>query len=237
MSKIVHPYAHRLVILRDWKSRWFADPKKYVDYLKGDVLIREWLEKKLRGMYVSSIEIERSQKATRFIIKTSRPGLIIGRSGEGATKLKEAIIKKIDKLGVIKLGDFKLEIVEVTNPEADASIVAYMIAEGLEKRMPYRRVIKQIIEKVMTTRGVEGARVVLSGRLGGAEIARTEELKRGSIPLQTFRADIDFKRERATLSYGVIGIKVWIYRGKIFADKKPVRTSDWSVASDKEVKN
>jgi small subunit ribosomal protein S3 len=95
-----------------------------------------------------------------------------------------------------------------------------MIAEGLEKRTPYRRVIKQIIEKVMTARGVEGARIVLSGRLGGAEIARTEELKRGSIPLQTFRADIDFKRERATLSYGVVGIKVWIYRGKIFADKK-----------------
>jgi small subunit ribosomal protein S3 len=238
MSKIVHPYAHRLVTLRDWKSRWFADPKKYVDYLKGDVLIREHLEKKLRGMYVSSIEIERSQKATRFIIKTSRPGLIIGRSGEGATKLKEAIIKKIDKLGVVKLGDFKLEIVEVQNPEADASIVAYMIAEGLEKRMPYRRVIKQIIEKVMSARGVEGARVVLSGRLGGAEIARTEELKRGSIPLQTFRADIDFKRERATLAYGVIGIKVWIYRGKIFADKKPARGAFGSAdANNKEVKN
>lgn len=219
MSKIVHPYAHRLIILRDWKSRWFADPKKYVDYLKGDVLIREYLEKKLRGMYVSSIEIERSQKATRFIIKTSRPGLIIGRSGEGATKLKEVILKQIDKLGVAKLGDFKLEIVEVQNPEADAAIVAYMIAEGLEKRMPYRRVIKQVIEKVMSARGVEGARIVLGGRLGGAEIARTEELKRGSIPLQTFRADIDFKRERATLSYGVIGIKVWIYRGKIFSQK------------------
>lgn len=220
MSKIVHPYAHRLVILRDWKSRWFADPKKYVNYLKGDVLIREYLEKKLRGMYVSSVEIERSQKATRFIIKTSRPGLIIGRSGEGATKLKETILKKIDQLGVTKLGDFKLEIVEVQNPEADAAIVAYMIAEGLEKRMPYRRVIKQIVEKVMSARGVEGVRVVLGGRLGGAEIARTEELKRGSIPLQTFRADIDFKRERATLAYGVIGIKVWIYRGKIFAEKK-----------------
>lgn len=219
MSKIVHPYAHRLVTLRDWKSRWFAAPKKYVDYLKGDVLLREYLEKKLRGMHVSSIEIERNQKATRIIIKTSRPGLIIGRSGEGATKLKEDIIKKIDKLGLTKLEDFKLEIVEVGNPEADASIVAYMIAEGLEKRMPYRRVIKQIIEKVMSARGVEGARIVLSGRLGGAEIARTEELKRGSIPLQTFRADIDFKRERATLSYGVIGIKVWIYRGKIFTDK------------------
>ena len=220
MSKIVHPYAHRLIILRDWKSRWFADPKKYVAYLKGDVLIRQYLEKKLRGMYISSIEIERSRKATRFIIKTSRPGLLIGRNGEGATKLKEEILKKMDKLKLPRPEDFKLEIMEIANPEADAAIVAYMIAEGLEKRMPYRRVIKQIIEKVMTARGVEGARVVLSGRLGGAEIARTEELKRGSIPLQTFRADIDFKRERATLSYGVVGIKVWIYRGEIFADKK-----------------
>lgn len=219
MSKIVHPYAHRLIILRDWKSRWFADPKKYVTYLKGDVLIRQFLEKKLRGMYISTIEIERSRKATRFIIKTSRPGLIIGRNGEGATKLKEDILKKMDKLKIPRPEDFKLEIIEVSNPEADAAIVAYMIAEGLEKRMPYRRVIKQIIEKVMVARGVEGARIVLSGRLGGAEIARTEELKRGSIPLQTFRADIDFKRERATLSYGVIGIKVWIYRGKIFAEK------------------
>ena len=219
MSKIVHPYAHRLIILRDWKSRWFADHKKYCDYLKGDVLIREYLEKKLRGMYVSTIEIERSRKATRFIIRTSRPGLIIGRSGEGATKLKEDILKKMQKLNLPKSEDFKLEIVEIPNPEADAAIVAYMIAEGLEKRMPYRRVIKQTIEKVMGTRGVEGARVVLSGRLGGAEIARTEELKKGSIPLQTFRADIDFKRERAHLPYGDVGIKVWIYRGKIFSDK------------------
>ncbi len=220
MSKIVHPYAHRLILLRDWKSRWFADDKKYVDYLKGDVLVREYLEKKLRGMYISTIEIERSQKTTRFIIKTSRPGLIIGRNGEGATKLKEDILKKMAKLGLSKPEDFKLEIVEITNPEADAAIVAYMIAEGLEKRLPYRRVVKQTLEKVMQARGVEGARVVLGGRLGGAEIARGEELKRGSIPLQTLRADIDFKRERAVMSYGTIGIKVWIYRGKIFADKK-----------------
>jgi small subunit ribosomal protein S3 len=237
MSKIVHPYAHRLIILRDWKSRWFADPKKYVAYLKGDVLIRQYLEKKLRGMYISSIEIERSRKATRFIIKTSRPGLIIGRNGEGATKLKEDILKKMDYLKLPRPEDFKLEILEVTNPEADAAIVAYMIAEGLEKRMPYRRVIKQIIEKVMQAHGVEGARVVLSGRLGGAEIARTEELKRGSIPLQTFRADIDFKRERATLSYGVVGVKVWIYRGKIFADKKNAKNAYVATpAGDKEDK-
>lgn len=226
MSKIVHPYAHRLVILRDWKSRWFADSKKYVNYLKSDVLIREYLEKKLRGMYISSIEVERSRKATRFIIRTSRPGLIIGRNGEGATKIKEEILKKMEKLKLPKPEDFKLEIVEVANPEADASIVAYMIAEALEKRMPYRRVMKQIIEKVMFARGVEGVRILLSGRLGGAEIARTEGIKRGSIPLQTFRADIDFKRERATMPYGVIGIKVWIYRGKIFTDKKQLSNTE-----------
>ncbi|OGI82659.1 30S ribosomal protein S3 [Candidatus Nomurabacteria bacterium RIFCSPLOWO2_02_FULL_44_12] len=223
MSKIVHPYAHRLIQLRDWKSRWFADPKKYVAYLKEDVLVREYLEKKLRGLYVSSIEIERSRKATRFIIRTSRPGLIIGRSGEGAAKLKEAILRKMDSLKIPRPEDFKLEIVEVGNPEADAAIVAYMVAEGLEKRMPYRRVIKQIMEKVMAARGVEGARILLAGRLGGADIARTEELKRGSIPLQTFRADIDFKRERAIMSYGTIGVKVWIYRGKIFAEKNSAR--------------
>lgn len=234
MSKIVHPYAHRLIILRDWKSRWFADPKKYVAYLKGDVLIRQYLEKKLRGMYVSSIEIERSRKATRFIIRTSRPGLIIGRNGEGATKLKEDILKKMDKLKLPRPEDFKLEVMEIANPEADAAIVAYMIAEGLEKRMPYRRVIKQIIEKVMQAHGVEGARIVLSGRLGGAEIARTEELKRGSIPLQTFRADIDFKRERATLSYGTVGVKVWIYRGKIFADKKNAKSAYSTAPADEK---
>jgi len=234
MSKIVHPYAHRLIILRDWKSRWFADPKKYVPYLKGDVLIRQYLEKRLRGMYISTIEIERSRKATRFIIKTSRPGLIIGRNGEGAAKLKEDILKKMDNLKLPRPEDFKLEIMEISNPEADAAIVAYMVAEGLEKRMPYRRVIKQLMEKVMAAHGVEGARIVLSGRLGGADIARTEELKRGSVPLQSFRADIDFKRERANLSYGVIGIKVWIYRGKIFAERKNAKNAYSN--SDKESK-
>lgn len=220
MSKIVHPYAHRLVILREWKSRWFADPKKYSEFLKGDVLVREFLEKKLRGFYVSSIEIERSRKSTRIIIKTSRPGMIIGRSGEGAVKLKEDIVKKMFRLKVPIPEDLKVDILEVQSPESDASIVAYMVAEGIEKRMPYRRVIKQMIEKVMTTRGVLGARVVLSGRLGGAEIARTEELKKGSIPLQTFRADIDFKREKAHMPYGDIGIKVWIYRGLVFSEKE-----------------
>jgi small subunit ribosomal protein S3 len=219
MSKVVHPYAHRLVILRDWKSRWFAD-KNYKTLLEKDVVIREFLEKKLRGFYVSRIEIERNAKTTKVMIHTSRPGMIIGRSGEGAVKLKNDLVSVSKKRGITLSDDFKLDIVEVTNPDADAAIVACSIAEGLEKRMPYRRVIKQSIEKIMSANGVKGARIYLGGRLNGAEIARSEQIKRGSIPLQTFRADVDFAREKAHMSYGDIGIKVWIYRGEVFEKSK-----------------
>jgi small subunit ribosomal protein S3 len=219
MSKVVHPYAHRLVTLRDWKSRWFAD-KKYKDLLKSDVVIREFLMKKLRGFYVSRIEIDRGVKATKVMVFTSRPGMIIGRGGDGASKLKADLVSTMKKRGVTIPEDFKFDIVEVTNPDADAAIVGCMIAEGLEKRLPFRRVMKQTIEKVMTARGVKGARIYLGGRLGGAEIARSEQIKRGSIPLQTFRADVDFAREKAHMSYGDIGIKVWIYRGEVFNDIK-----------------
>ena len=228
MSKIVHPYAHRLVILRDWKSRWFKMPTQYKDFLRGDVLVREFLVKKLRGFYISGIEIERSQKNTRIIVKTSRPGILIGRNGEGAIKLKEDIVRFMKRNKIAVPADFKLDIVEITSPDSDAAIVAYAIAEGIEKRLPYRRVIKQMVEKVMTTRGVKGARIVLGGRLGGAEIARGEEIKRGSIPLQTFRADIDFAREKAHMTYGDIGIKVWIYKGEVFADEKDKPKQDFN---------
>lgn len=221
MSKVVHPYAHRLVTLRDWKSRWFAD-KKYKNLLQNDVIIREFLAKKLRGFYVSKVEIERNAKATKVMIHTSRPGMIIGRGGDGVNKLKTEITKALNKKGVKAAEDFKLDIVEVTNPDADAAIVACSIAEGLEKRLPYRRVMKQAIEKVMATRGVKGARIYLGGRLAGAEIARSEQIKRGSIPLQTFRADVDFAREKAHMSYGDIGIKVWIYRGEVFRENSNV---------------
>lgn len=220
MSKIVHPYAHRLVTLRDWKSRWFADPKKFAEHLKADVTVREYLDKKLRGFYVSVVEIERNRKSTRIIIRTSRPGMLIGRGGDGAVKLKEAIAKILKKKKLAIPEDFKLDVVEVSNPDADAAIVAYSVAEGLEKRLPYRKVMKGTIEKVMAVRGVKGVRIVLGGRLGGAEIARGEELKKGSIPLQTIRADIDFAREKAHMTYGDIGIKVWIYKGEIFSDNK-----------------
>lgn len=220
MTHTVHPYAHRLGILRDWKSRWFsADPKRYREFIKCDTTIRQFLEKKLRGFYISSIEIERGEKKLRIIIKTSRPGMIIGRSGDGAVKLKDEIAKVILKLNLSDKQDIKLDIEEIKNPEANAVIIGHMIAEALEKRMAFRRVLKQTVEKVMANRDVKGVRLALSGRLGGAEMARREKIKKGRIPLQTFRADIDFAREKAYLPYGVIGIKVWIYKGDKFEDR------------------
>ncbi len=232
MSKVVHPYAHRLVTLRDWKSRWFGD-KKYKNLLAGDIVIREFLAKKLRGFYVSRVEIERNAKATRIMIHTGRPGMIIGRSGEGAVKLKNDLISLMKKKDIPVNEDLKLDIIEVANPDQDAAIVACSIAEGLEKRLPYRRVLKQAIEKVMSSRGVKGARIYLGGRLAGAEIARSEQIKRGSIPLQTFRADVDFAREKAHMSYGDIGIKVWIYRGEIFSSDANQNTNNNSPRNNK----
>jgi small subunit ribosomal protein S3 len=219
MSHNVHPYSHRLGIIRDWKSRWFGMNKQYRDYLKADVLIREYLEQRLKGMYVSGIEIERSQKAFRIVIKTSRPGMIIGRSGEGATKLRNDVMKKLGAIGGTYGEELKIDVEEVKSPESNASIVVQMIAEGLEKRMPFRRVMKQTVEKVMANRDVQGIKVYLGGRLGGADMARAEVLKRGRIPLQTFRADIDYGIGRATIPQGDLGIKVWIYKGDIFASE------------------
>lgn len=216
MSKVVHPYAHRLGILRDWRHRWFAEGTTYRDNLKADVLLREFLQHELRGMYIGGLEIERNAKMLRIIIKTSRPGLIIGRSGEGSAKLRGSVVSFLQK-HKLAVPEIKLDIEEIRSPESSAAIVAYMVAEGLEKRLPFRRVLKQTIEKVMANRDVKGVRIGLSGMLGGGSMSRTEQLKKGRIPLQTFRADVDFARERANLPLGVIGIKVWIYKGEIFA--------------------
>src|SRR3989344_7770115 len=220
MSHTVHPYSHRLGIIRDWKSRWFSIGSKYKEFLRADIAVREFLEKSLRGMYVSGVDLERSQKTFRIIIKTSRPGMIIGKSGEGAVKLKNAILKLLQKEKVLATEELKLDIEEVRSPESNAAIVTQMVAEGLEKRMPFRRVMKQTIEKVMANRDVKGVKIYLGGRLGGADMARSEELKRGRIPLQTFRADIDFARDKAHMTYGDIGIKVWVYKGDIFSEKQ-----------------
>ncbi len=216
MPHVVHPYAHRLGILRDWRSRWYANKKDFKNLLRGDVLLREFILKKLRSMYVSSVEIERGNKQTRIIIHTGRPGLVIGRNGEEMTKLKAAIEKEVRRLKLPLASDFKVDVVEVREPEADAKIIGLMVAEGLQKRLPFRRVLKQTIEKIMANRSVKGARIEISGRLGGADMARLEKIHRGNIPLQTLRADVHFARERALMTYGIIGIKVWIYKGEIF---------------------
>lgn len=217
MTHNVHPYSHRLGKIRDWKSRWFGSDQKYRNYLKADTFIREFLEKRLIDMYVGSVEIERSDAVLRIIIKTSRPGLIIGRSGEGSEKVRKELVSMMKKKGIFDgNAEMRIDIEEIRSPESDAKIVGLMVKDALEKRVAFRRVMKQMVEKVMASREVEGVRIRIGGRLNGADMARTEEIKKGRIPLQTFRADIDFARVRAMIPQGVLGIKVWVYRGDIF---------------------
>lgn len=219
MSKVVNPFAHRLGILRDWRHRWFADGEKYQQYLKADILLREFLVKEMRGMHLGSMEFERNEKQLRIIMKTSRPGLIIGRSGEGSVKLRSKIEGFLRKHQLV-VPEIKLDIEEIRSPESSAAIVAYMVAEGLEKRLAFRRVLKQTIEKTMANRDVKGVRIALSGMLGGGSMSRKEHLMKGRVPLQTFRSDIDYAKETARLPLGAIGVKVWIYRGEVFGDEK-----------------
>ena len=222
MSHTVHPYGHRLGIIRDWKSRWFGNGKKYQEYLKSDVLLRRFLSKKLETMHVADIHIERSDSMLRIVIKTARPGLIIGRSGDGIESLRKDVVKFMVKNKIHEDSiQLKIDVEEVRSPESDAALVAQMVKDALEKRMPFRRVLKQTVEKVMANRNVQGCRIRLGGRLNGADMARSEQIKLGRIPLQTFRADIDFAKERANIPQGVLGIKVWIYRGDIFEKDLP----------------
>lgn len=221
MTHVAHPFIQRIGINRDWRSRWFTtSPKMFREYIRVDAALRKMLDKRLKGMSVDAVEIERSEKDIRIIIKTSRPGIVIGRSGEGINRLKKEIDLFLRKQKSSVKPDLKIDIEEIRSPESSARIVGQMIAEGLEKRMTFRRVMKQTAEKVMANRDVEGVRISLSGRLGGADMARKEELKKGRVPLQTLRADIDFARVTARLPYGAIGIKVWIYRGEVFSDRK-----------------
>lgn len=217
MTHTVHPYSHRLGLLRDWKSRWFSPHNgKYQAALKGDIIMREYLEKKLKGFYVADIEVERSEKAIRVILSTSRPGMIIGRQGDGAEALRNELKKLLAKHKLLDAKvDLKLDIKEVKSAESNAAIVAQMVAEGLEKRLSFRRVMKQTVEKVMANRDVLGVKVVLSGMITSG-MARTETIKRGRIPLQTLRADVDYAVHTARLQLGAVGVKVWIYKGDIF---------------------
>ena len=221
MTHTVHPYAHRLGIIRDWKSRWFAgDKKSFRENLAVDAAIRAFFKKRGKGMQISDIEIERSQGEVRVILHTARPGVVIGRSGENATKLRNELTRLVNAKATGAKRAVKLDIMEIRQPETSAAVVGLMVAEGLEKRMPFRRVLKQTVEKVMAVREVVGVRIVVSGRLGGADMSRTEQIKRGRIPLQTFRANIDYAHTEALLPYGVIGIKVWIYLGETFGQEQ-----------------
>lgn len=224
MTHTVHPYAHRLGIIRDWKSRWFAGNKKdYRENIVVDSAIRSFLTKKLRSMHVSEIEIERSATELRVILHTARPGLVIGRSGENATKLRKELSDVVRRAAPNHNRTVKFDIMEIRQPETNAAVVAMMVAEGLEKRLPFRRVLKSTVEKVMAVREVIGVRIVISGRLGGADMSRVEQIKKGRIPLQTFRANIDYTHQEAHLPYGQIGIKVWIYLGDTFGEQSPGR--------------
>lgn len=223
MTHRVHPYVFRLGETTAWRSRWFT-LKNYQEYLREDTLLREWLLKRLKTAHISAIDIERSPNTMNIILKTSRPGILIGRGGDGIIKLKKDIESflvrtwrhrpEVRKKRAKR--EMKVTVEEVRSPETNAAIVAEMIVEDIEKRFPFRRILKQSVEKVAAHKEVQGVKVSLSGRLDGSEMARYEWLKKGQIPLQTIRADIDYAQKEAFTTYGVIGVKVWIYKGEVF---------------------
>jgi small subunit ribosomal protein S3 len=224
MTKIVNPYSYRLGVIRDWRSNWITKRgikgRDFTKNLHGDILVREFLVKKLRGKMIGEIEIERTQKSWKIIIPSARPGLILGQKGEGIMDLKKQTEKFMRQNKIVAPVELKIEVTEIPQAEKSARVVGMMVAEGLEKRLPFRRVLKSTVEKVIASKGVLGIKIQLGGRLGGADMARVEFLKKGNIPLQTLRADIDFAREKAHMTYGVLGIKVWIYKGQVFSKKK-----------------
>ena len=214
MTHKVHPLAFRLGYTSDWKSRWF-NKKKYREFLKQDYKLREFIVSKLKQTGIKEIEITRSANSVNIKIHAARPGIIIGRGGAGVQDLKKEIISKIFE-GQIKGLDIKIDIEEIKKPETHAQVIAQNIAEQLERRRPFRRVIKQTLDKVMQNSEVKGAKISISGRLGGTEMARREWLKEGEMPLQTLRADIDYALVNAYTTYGTIGVKVWVYKGEKF---------------------
>ncbi len=217
MAHKVHPKSYRIKETNDWDSRGFYQGKSE-NLLKEDYEIRNFLNKRLEKMGVEKIEIERFPRKVNIIISSSRPGLVIGRGGEEITKLKKDMFKMMTKKFDRKIveGEVNLEIKEVRNPWLSAKLSANWAAQQLERRVPFKRVLKQVIEKVNTNKEVLGVRVEFAGRLDGVEIARREWAQRGRLPRQTIRADIDYATEMARCSYGAIGIKIWIYKGDKF---------------------
>jgi small subunit ribosomal protein S3 len=217
MAHKAHPKGLRLGHTANWESRWFND-KKFSKYLEEDFIIREFLEEKLKDGAVEKIEIERSPGKLTIIVSTARPGLVIGRGGRGVEELKNALEKEIIQKSPLgkEPRELKLEIREIRNPWTSAALVAQWVAQRLEKRIPYRRALKQALSKIMSYKEIQGARIEVSGRLNGVSIARREWLQEGKLPRQTLRADIDYGFAQAYCSYGVIGVKVWLYKGEKF---------------------
>ena len=215
MGQKVHPNGIRVGVIKDWNSKWYADSKNFADYLVEDHKIREYVKKKLFISGISKIEIERTAKFVKVNVYTAKPGLVIGKGGNLSEALKAELEKMINK-------EVNLNIVEVKNIDTDAQLVAEGIANQLERRISFRRAMKQAMQKAMKA-GALGIKTAVSGRLGGADMARTEFYKEGTIPLQTLRADIDYGFYEADTTYGKIGVKVWIYKGEVLPAKKEAK--------------
>ncbi len=210
MGQKVNPVGLRVGIIRDWESKWYAD-KDYADLLHEDIKVREYIKKRLKDAAVSSIEIERAANRVNITLYTAKPGMVIGKGGTEVEALRQALSKLTNK-------KVHINISEVKNPELDAYLVAENIAQQLERRVSFRRAMKQAIQRSVRA-GAKGVRTLVSGRLGGADIARSEGYNEGTVPLHTLRADIDYGFAEAHTTYGRIGVKVWIYRGEVLPTK------------------
>ena len=212
MGQKVHPTGIRLGIIKDWTSTWYADTKNYANYLNADIKVRDYLRKKLANASVSRIQIERPAGNARVIIYTERPGIVIGKKGEDIERLRLEVSKM---MGV----PTHVSVEEIRKPELDAFLVAESVAQQIERRIMFRRAMKRAVTNTMRL-GAEGIKITVSGRLNGAEIARTEWYREGRVPLHTLRADIDYATKEATTTYGIIGVKVWLFKGEIFGYEK-----------------
>ncbi len=217
MGQKVHPFLQRIGIIRTWHSRWFAKPKDYAKFIKEDYNIRKFIKTKFKQAAISKIIIERLAERTKIRILTARPGLIIGRHGSDIERLREDLNNMFKK-------ELSIDIEEVKKPALDAQLVGENVALQLEKRIAFRRAVKRAIEQTMS-QGAEGIKITCAGRLGGAEMSRTETYKQGKIPLSTLRTDIDYGFAESLTTYGLIGVKVWIYKGDIFI-KKAVKETE-----------
>jgi len=211
LGQKVNPVGLRVGIIRDWESKWYAD-KDYADLLHEDIKIREYIKKRLKDAAVSTIEIERAANRVNIAIHTAKPGMVIGKGGAEVEALRQSLTKLTNKKVHININEIK-------NPELDAYLVAENIAQQLERRVSFRRAMKQAIQRTLRA-GAKGVRTMVSGRLGGADIARSEGYNEGTVPLHTLRADIDYGFAEAHTTYGRIGVKVWIYRGEVLPKKK-----------------